>query len=364
MSATKKRDPLLSLFPVPRLLAMDAAGLEISEHSLKYLRLSFGASARIHSFGNRDLAAGVIAHGEIEDVDALADALRGFLKEVGNPRVHVSLPEQKGYIFRMTIPQSSDLSVKEAVEFKLEEHIPLSPSDVIFDWEVLAAETTPTELALNVTAFPRTTLEEYYEALSAAGFLPLSFEIESQAAARAVLPQGNAGAAMIVDFGETRTAISVAQDGVVRFTTSLELAGEAVTKGLISKLSISAVDAERIKNEEGIASSGGKASAIIEPTISLLRNELQRHFLYWHTHGETAGLAHAPIDTVILCGGNANIRGLSTFLGQTMRARVVLADVWQNAFDLKAYIPPIPHNQSLRYATVTGLALRGGIINA
>lgn len=364
MLARYTRDPLLSLFPVPKLLTMDAAGLEISEHSLKYLRFSSGDAVRIHSFGNRDLPAGVIAHGEIEDVAALADALRALLSDIGIARVHVSLPEQKGYVFRMTVPQSADLSVREAIEFRLEEYVPLPVSDVVFDWETLEKESTPTELALNVTAFPRATLEEYYEALSAAGFLPLSFEIESQAAARAVLPAHHSGASMIVDFGETRTAISVAQDGVVRFTTSLELAGEAVTSALMSRLNISVAEAERLKNEEGIASAGGNVGPIITPTITTLRNEIQRHFLYWHTHGEAAGSTHAPIDTIILCGGNANVRGLPVFLAQTMRARVELADVWQNAFDIASYMPPIPHNQSLRYATVTGLALRRGIINA
>ncbi len=363
MFARKSRDPLLSFFPIPKLLAMDAAGLEISEHSLKYLYLSGEKRLRLKSFGNKDLPAGVIAHGEIEDVSALAGALRELRDEIGTSRVHVSLPEQKGYVFRMTSPRVQDLSVREAIEFRLEEYVPLPPGDVVFDWEVLEGESTPTELALNVTAFPRTTIEEYYEALSSAGYVPLSFEIESQAAARAVLPLGHKGAALIVDFGETRTAIAVVQHGIVRFTTSLELAGGALTTALIKKLGVTPQEAERLKNEEGVANVGGRAAEVIGPIITSLRNEIQRHFLYWHTHGEAAGLAHEPIDTIILCGGNANVRGLSTFLSQTMRARVELARVWQNAFDLSGYIPPVPHNHSLRYATVTGLALRKGIQN-
>lgn len=363
MVARKSRDPLLSFFPIPKLLAMDAAGLEISEHSLKYLHLSGEKKMRLKSFGNKDLPVGVIAHGEIEDVDALAQALRELRDEIGTPRVHVSLPEQKGYVFRMTVPHVRDLSVREAVEFRLEEYVPLPPSDVVFDWEVLEGESTPTELALNVTAFPRATIEEYYEALLSAGYVPLSFEIESQAAARAVLPCDHAGAALIVDFGETRTAIAIVQNGIVRFTTSLELAGEALTAALIKKLAVAPQEAERLKNEEGVAIAGGKAAEVIGPIVTALRNEIQRHFLYWHTHGEAAGLPHAPIDTIILCGGNANVRGLPTFLSQTMRARVELAEVWQNVFDLKDYVPPIPHNHSLRYATVTGLALRRGMRN-
>lgn len=343
---------------------MEAAGLEISEHSLKYLRLGGQRNVRLEAFGNADLPGGVIEGGEIEDVEALASALRSMRGKIGTPFVHVSLPEQKGYIFRMRVPRVAEMGVKEAIEFRLEEHVPLAPADVVFDWEPLMEESTEGELTLNVTAFPRATVEEYYEAVSSAGLTPLSFEIESQAAARAVLPKGDAGPAMIVDFGETRTAIAVAEGGVVRFTTSLELAGAALTSALTKTLGLTAEEAERFKNEEGVSEGRTEAGKLMQNAALALRSEIQRHFVYWHTHKEASGLPHQPIRSIILCGGNANLRGLPGYLAQTMKADVRLADVWQNAFSLETYVPPVARNQSLRYATVVGLALRGGIVNA
>jgi hypothetical protein len=46
-----------------------------------------------------------------------------------------------------------------------------------------------------------------------------------------------------------------------------------------------------------------------------------------------------------------------------MRTPVHLADVWQNAFSFDSYIPEISYKQSLRFATVAGLALRRGVEN-
>lgn len=364
MSALKTRDQLLSFFPLPRLLSMPAAGLEISEHSIKYLRLAGTREVRLAAFGNADLIAGIVAGGEIEDVEALATALRSIRGKIGTPFVHVSLPEQKGYIFRMRVPRVPEMDVREAIEFRLEEQVPLAPSDVVFDWEPLLSESTEGELALNVTAFPRATVEEYYEAVVSAGLTPLSFEIESQAAARAVLPSGEVGPVMIVDFGETRTAIAVAEGGVVRFTTSLELAGAALTSALTQRLGLKPGEAERLKNDEGLSDGRTEAGKLMHAAASALRSEIQRHFVYWHTHKEASGLPHQPIRSIILCGGNANLRGLPAYLAQTMKADVTLADVWQHAFSLEQYVPPVAHNQSLRYATVVGLALRGGIANA
>lgn len=360
----RSQKTLFSGFPIPRALSFPSAGLEISEHSLKHLSFKGRAVLSLKAYGNCDLKPGIISNGEITDPVELSNALQSFLPEVGTPYVHVSLPEQKGYVFRMMIPKNENLLVKDAVEFRIEENIPLPASDIIFDCEELMHESTENELAVNVTAFPRATVEMYYAALSDAGFIPLSFEIESQAAARALLRGGDTEARMLVDFGETRTVIAVAERGVVRFTTSLELAGSSLA-GSLKKLGGDMAEIERLKNEEGIAgaSSGSKVAEMLLPVASALKDEINRHFVYWRTHGEADGGSHLPITSVILCGGNANLRGLSEYLSNGLRTQVSLGDVWRNAFDLSRYVPEIPYRQSLRYATVTGLALRRGVEN-
>ncbi len=356
---------LLAGFPIPRLLSFASAGLEISEHSLKHLSFAGRNKLTLQSFGNCDLKPDIIAHGEIQDPAALSEDLRTFLPSVGTPYVHVSLPEQKGYVFRMMIPRDGELSMKDAVEFRIEENIPLPPSDIIFDCEELAHESTETDRAVNVTAFPRSTVEMYYAALADAGFVPLSFEIESQAAARALLPHDDMQARMMVDFGETRTVIAIAERGVVRFTTSLEVAGNTLAFALRKSGIVDAAEIERLKNDVGIASQtqGDKTASLLLPTIEQLKDEINRHFVYWRTHGETSGSLHLPITSVVLSGGNANLKGITEYLSNSMRVPVTLAEVWQNAFTLADYIPEIPYKQSLRYATVIGLALRRGIQN-
>lgn len=356
---------LLSGFPIPRALSFPSAGLEISEHSLKHLSFQGWKNLSLKAYGNCDLKPGVISHGEITDPVALSTTLHSFLPDVGTPYVHVSLPEQKGYVFRMLIPKEGNLTIRDAVEFRIEENIPLPAGDIIFDCEELEYESTEHERAVNVTAFPRATVEMYYAALADAGFVPLSFEIESQAAARALLQKGDMSARMIVDFGETRTVIAVAERGIVRFTTSLELAGSSLASSLKELGRGNTTEIERLKNEEGIsgASSGSKTAELLIPAVSALKDEINRHFVYWRTHGETSGTLHLPITSIILCGGNSNLKGITEYLSGGLRTPVVLGDVWQNVFDLSLYVPEIPYKQSLRYATVAGLALRRGIQN-
>src|SRR3989344_2897158 len=280
---------------------------------------------------------------------------------MGNAPVHVSLPEQKGYLFQAVFPRGPELHIEETLAFTLEEHVPLQPEEAVFDYELLGEESNEKNVAVIVTAFPRKTVESYYDVLLGAGFTPLSLEIESQAAARALIKEGDARTYLVVDFGETRTAISIIDDGQVHFTTSLEIAGASLSVALRKTFNATEEEIERLKNEEGIArvGKGGKVGDLLMNTISALRDEIKRHFIYWHTHREEMEKEHHPIDTVLLTGGNANLLGLPEYLEQSLNVKVKTAEVWTNICDLSHYVPPITHSQSFRYGTVVGLALRG-----
>jgi type IV pilus assembly protein PilM len=353
---------LLRMFPVPRLIALRGYGLEISDRSVKYLALSRSSQKedgyRIADFGSEPVPQGAISGGEIHDPHLVAEALSKVAKKIGQPFVHVSLPEQRGYIFQASFPQARDLSLNDAIAFSIEERIPFSAAEATFDFEVLP-ESDPQEVRVNVTAFPRKIVETQYEALTEAGLVPLSFEMESQAAARALLPRDD-HTRMIVDFGDTRTSVSIIDRGVVRFTTSLEIAGISLENALQKALGVGPEEADRLKNEEGLlaAGRGNPVAEAIISTISALRDEVQRRFNYWNTHSAEENREARPIEEILLVGGNANLRGLPAYLGQVMRVPVRQPHVWGNISKLDSYIPPIPRNESFRYATVAGLALR------
>lgn len=351
----------LKLFPVPRLIALERGGVEISERTVKYLKLEprrGGGAYRVKTFGSESLGQGAVSGGEIRESGALRKALLAVREKIGTPFVHLSLPEQKGYVFQTSFPRTEDLSVRDAVAFALEEHVPLSAEEATFDCELLP--NSPEELVqVNVTVFPRKTVESQYASLVEAGFMPLSFETESQAAARALLQKKDT-TVMIVDFGDTRTSVSVVDRGLVLFTTSLEIAGVSLEAALQKSLHVDEAEADRLKNEEGILSlsHGGKVAEALISTVSALREEIGRRFVYWQTHAVEVEKTGHPIEEILLVGGNANLRGLPEYLAQALRVPVRLPAIWENLSDLANYVPPIPRNESFRYATVAGLALR------
>lgn len=350
---------MLDIFPVPRLITLRAGGVELSERAVKYLLLAPARAGkfRIQAYGSEPIPPGVVSGGEVRDPQALAGVLRSVRHKLGTPFAHLSLPEQRGYVLQMSFPRTPDLSVRDAVAFSLEERVPLSAAETTFDCEELPLS-AGNELAVNVTVFPKKTVESEYTAFTAAGFIPLSLEMESQATARALLA-GTDTTAMIVDFGDTRTSVSVVDHGMVLYTTSLDIAGTSLESALQQSLGVDEAEGDRLKNEEGIIAvrGGSKVAEALISTVSALRDEIERRFLYWQTRA-VAGKLGRPIREVVMVGGNANVRGLPEYLGQTLRVPVRLPNVWGEICDAENYVPPIPRNESFRYATVAGLALR------
>jgi Tfp pilus assembly PilM family ATPase len=92
-------------------------------------------------------------------------------------------------------------------------------------------------------------------------------------------------------------------------------------------------------------------------SVSVLRDEIVRHLLYWQTHKDGEGRNHPRIKKILLCGGDSNLVGLPEYLSISAKTPVELADVWANITDKQKYIPSISFNKSLTFAAALGLAL-------
>ena len=64
------------------------------------------------------------------------------------------------------------------------------------------------------------------------------------------------------------------------------------------------------------------------------------------------------INSIILCGGSSNLKGLPSYFSETLGVPCVRGNVWENVFSLKDTVPPIDRRHSLGYATAIGLGLK------
>ena len=354
-----ERSTFYKFFPPPRFLQMPAIGLDISDTSVRFAELVESRKGlRIGRYGEWAIPAGVIDSGEIKKPLELRMIFVDFKKKFGLDFVAVSLPEEKAYLFNQHLPTMKRNEIRGSLELTLEEHVPIKVDEAIFDYEIL--EETDTVTKVGVSVLTQSLVNAYVESFSGTGITPMIFEIEAQSIARSVIPFGDNQVYMIVDFGKTRTGIAIVAGGTVQFTATIPIGGGTLTDAISKNLNIPYEEAENMKRAKGVLGGVGDEnfSLAIMSTISILRDEIARHHSYWGAHEDEYGKARPPIKKIYLCGGDSNLSGFIDYLASGLPVSVGLANVMVNVNSLDEYVPEISFNDSLRYATAIGLALR------
>lgn len=344
-------------FPAPDFLSSPSFGLDISEESIKFTELiSTKNGIRLGRYGERVVPAGVIESGKIKDLKKLEAILTSLRKEEKIKSVRVSMPEEQVYLFRIYLDKEGLSDVREGIEFSLEEHIPIPAQDVVFDYEILSEDSK--NLYIQVAAIPKNVIENYLLAFENSGMSVIFFELEAQALARSIVKEGDMETYMIVDFGKKRTGISIVSCGVLMFTSTIDVGGVVLSNVIQKSFKITFEEAEKMKQKYGLGrdSENKEMFSVLLNGVSVLRDEISRHILFWYTNKEE-NRPRQPIKKLILCGGDSNLIGLTDYLSVSLKIKAETANVWINIGDTQKYIPEMNLEQSLSYATAVGLAL-------
>jgi len=364
------RKMLLSVFPPPQFLAMPSVGIDVSDNSLKFIELRQTKDGlRIGRFGEEEIPEGIVVGGKIQKGPALVDILTKVRKEHNMHFVRATLPEESGYLFELSLPDMASDEMTGAIEFRLEENVPIAPSEAVFGYDLLATskKTKGGERMRRavVSVFPRAATEAYAKLFYDAGLVPLSLETEPQAITRAVVANGDRGTYLVVDFGRQRSGISIVSGGAVRFATTTDVGGDPLTELFQKHFSdLAPEEIVKFKNTKGLRAVHDEHDSTfshqIDSVIENLVEHIKEHLRYWNTRATEGKVRAMPVGKVLLCGGNANLAGLPERLSQTLRLPVARANVWVNVFSLERHIPSgIPFRESLGYAPAIGLALHG-----
>ena len=354
---------LEKILPPPRYITMPSIGVDISDTSLKYIKFTPAshnrAALKLEQWGDIDIPQGVLERGSIVDREKLSAALVEMRTRTGVDHVRVSLPEERAYIFETEVKRGTPYKeIRGLLEFRLEENVPLSPRDAFFDYDVVEDDLRAGVYRVLVTAYSRETVMSYYEACYAAGVVPVSFEVEAQAIARATLPAADRLTHMIVDFGKTRTGIGIVYQGALMYTSTIDIGGNELSSALRSQLGEKdESEFTRIKNTYGLVR-GVNDSAVYDAlitTMSAIKDEIATRVNYWNMRD--IDREERQIESIILCGGSVNMKGLPGYFTETLGIEAKRARVWDNAFDIEEVIPAIGRRYSYGYATAVGLAL-------
>lgn len=349
---------LAALFPPPSFLTMPAAGIDVSDTSIKYLDAQYTTAGLVpRVFDSMRLPRGIVVDGVVENPQQLAEALTEVRGKNDRHFANVSLPEELAYLYTLEVPTAHrPKDILQVIEFSLNEQVPIPARDAVFNYDVVRRIGDVTEISVAVV--PKAVVEGYRAAFEAAGFVVKHFELEAQSVVRSVVPLDTHGVSMVIDFGRNRTGITIARGQIPLFSTTVKVGGNALTEAIMQNYGVSEEEADRLKRTEGIADcrDAQLCSQLIDITKELI-DEIRRHYRYWDTRRSEEGEKIAPIERIFLCGGAVGLKGLPEYVASTLHVPVRVGNIWNNMFDINAHIPDVTRTISWQYTTAAGLLL-------
>lgn len=356
MSFLQKK--IFSLFPQP-------FGLDLSDLSIKAVWLEReGKKEFVSAYGSVPLPSGAVVDGEIIQEAPVIDAIHDLLQKTVPKPIHTrevicSLPETKAFLRIIGLPVMKTEEVQEAIKWEIEANIPLTLDQVYYDYQILDRKLVKEsgKMSVLVVAVARSMVDQFSEVLGRAGLQVAGLETESIAQARSLLSEREEDKTrLIVDIGDRRTSFLVAIGNTPCFTSSIPLSSQMITDAISKEMKISFTEAEAMKIKYGLGSLAVQSPLFkaAQPILESFAVEIDRSINFF-----LSNLAYSPsIDSLVLCGGGSNMRGLLPYLTKRLNQPIEFGNPWVNV-RLGKRLPPIDRNRSVQFSTAIGLALRG-----
>ncbi len=342
---------------------LDAFGLDLSDRSVKVAELKRkNGRVFLYSHNRMNIPQGLIKDGEIKNEEEVVKLIKNTLKDskpnqIKSKFVIYSIPETKGFIRVIKLPNIEGDNLEEAVKFEAEQLFPIDINESCLDWQILSGKDKKSLEAL-VAAVPKKIVDSYSSLLKKAGLIPIAAEIESIAIARSLINEmQSARPILIIDLGRDRTSFIIYKNRAVQFTASIPVCGEEFNKAIKEKLKIDDNKVEEIKRKCGLSLNEECTDIyrVIQPSLQEMIKYINRLLDYYREHYKD----ESSISKVIICGGEARILGISSLLSLKIKKEVEKGNPWINIVPISGKeIPPISRNDSLVFVTVLGLAMR------
>lgn len=342
-------------FPAPKFLQMPAVGIEISLFNVRLMEIIDHASLRVGSYSEQALSEPFsFSEGDQNEVKEI---LKKWKKDYGLQYIKASLPEEKAYLFRIEIKYGKDREMREAIEFNLEENVPINGAEALFDYRLIGEGSKPGFVKVAVTVFPREIVERALAFFHECGLTPISFLMDASALSRALIKREDLGTYLVVNMRGSKTGISIVSRGSVRFASTISVGGGDFIKALVKQCSITSEEAIELTKTKGfIKTVDNEALFALRSIAAVFKEEIQKVCVYWQSHRDKDDASEA-IQKILLAGKDALILGFREYLSQNVNIETEIGNMWSNLGNFDKYLPPLSMEEALDFGVTIGLAL-------
>lgn len=344
-----------------------AFGLDISDTSFKIMQLaSKGGHYKVAEFAEGDIEEGVVEGGKIMEPDKLSLALKKELQKhkALSKYVVVSLPDEEIYLKTIKVPRLGEKELKSAIRVEAERNMPIQADETYFDYAISDMHPDEDHLHAHVAATKKDIVSEYTDTLIKTGLTPAVIEPEVLAIARSAIEGGRAEKGIIIiEIGGNRTRlIAVLRESVV-LTGSVNFSAKEAAEAIAGALGVDPDEADKIRWEEKMLKDpkhGSNIEQALSPAYDRIAEAIHSYTGFLNEHLKEEGGSIKNIEKLVVSGGGARLPGITKQLSMLIQKPVERANPWINVLPhpLKE-TPDISYEESMRYTTAIGLALRG-----
>ncbi|MCL4353492.1 type IV pilus assembly protein PilM [Patescibacteria group bacterium] len=342
-------------------------GLDIGVSTIKAVWLSQSDNGFMLNATNMvpTPAKGMLSQSPL-DQEEMARAIRGMVLEaqIKTKYVNIALPENQVYTRVIEMPFLSDKELSSAIYWEAEQYIPLPPSSAIFDYKILSRSENPEEpskMRVLLVGAPTSLVSSYQKVVAMAGFSVAAAETEVLATTRSLIyplssdQNQNLPATIIIGIGTLITSLIIVKNGVLVFTYTIPLGGNAISRAIASDFGFTMEQAEQYKKAYGVSKKNleGKIGKASEPILTSILSEVRKAIAFYKERYKEDSV----IQQVILSGGSARLPGLDVFFAENLGIETVVANPWK-ALESQQVPKEILDNSS-EYSIAVGLAMRG-----
>ncbi len=301
--------------------------------------------------------------------EKIAEALKDIIREanVTTTDAAIAIPYSSSLVSIIRLPASVEGQLAAVVPIEARKYIPVPINEVLLDWFVVSdgKKAPDSKLEVLLVAIHNDTISKFRSIGSEAALVPGFFEIEVFSAVRASLDHGLAPVA-VIDMGAATTKFYVVERGLIRESHIINHGGQDLTLNASRALGLTVAVAEERKRKYGLSGEGpaavpgaslpaGQAGADIKRSFELslapMISELTRTISSWETR------TNQTLNSLVLTGGGATLRGLREFMQSKVTTEIRLADPFGKT-QAPAFLEAVLKEAGSEFSVAVGLALR------
>lgn len=352
-------------------------GVDLGSSSVRLVEL--GGDARqpvLECLAREPLDKGWINDGQIEDFDAVTEAVRRVVQRSGTRtrRVALALPASAVITQHLRLPAGlSETALEQQVAAEAQQHLPFAPEEMSLDFCVVGTGEGGVEVLAAASRKDR--VEDRQGLAEAAGLEPVLLDVESHAAHRALarcaalLPDvdeageadapialGPRGAGMpppvaLFEIGAFATTLKLLRGEDLLYERDQAAGGAQFTRLIARQLGLGFDAAEQMKLDGSVPED--LAPALQADFVDGLAQELARALLIAFTSGPCQ-----QVRCVMLAGATAALPGLAVRMGQLTGFETRVADPFAGMAPGAAVHAARLPREAPGYLKACGLALR------